>query len=180
LEHFPNELKAALMEKAEGVPLFVEEVTKTLLDLGVLVGLGAVHAFAHRPEPALRQFDAALALARDTGDLAYQAFCHGQRLFVHAAGRGSLVETAEDLEQALCLLSEMAQPKRRAETLLWPAVVLQWRGEFARAVGYLREVAELAEREHVGFVFGQAVWMLGPVTPQSRWQRPAPGHESLD
>ncbi len=35
-EQFPPELKAALMEKAEGVPLFVEEVTKTLLDLGVL------------------------------------------------------------------------------------------------------------------------------------------------
>ncbi|MBI4245679.1 MAG: tetratricopeptide repeat protein, partial [Candidatus Rokubacteria bacterium] len=35
-EQFPGELKAALMEKAEGVPLFVEEVTKTLLDLGVL------------------------------------------------------------------------------------------------------------------------------------------------
>jgi len=35
-ERFPAELKAALMEKAEGVPLFVEEVTKALLDLGVL------------------------------------------------------------------------------------------------------------------------------------------------
>ena len=35
-EQFPEELRAALMEKAEGVPLFVEEVTKTLLDLGVL------------------------------------------------------------------------------------------------------------------------------------------------
>ena len=35
-DNFPPELKAALMEKAEGVPLFVEEVTKTLLDLGVL------------------------------------------------------------------------------------------------------------------------------------------------
>jgi len=35
-EHFPTELRTALMEKAEGVPLFVEEVTKTLLDLGVL------------------------------------------------------------------------------------------------------------------------------------------------
>ena len=35
-DQFPEELKAALMEKAEGVPLFVEEVTKTLLDLGVL------------------------------------------------------------------------------------------------------------------------------------------------
>jgi len=34
--HFPESLKTALMEKAEGVPLFIEEVTKTLLDLGVL------------------------------------------------------------------------------------------------------------------------------------------------
>ena len=32
----PPELQTALMEKAEGVPLFIEEVTKTLLDLGVL------------------------------------------------------------------------------------------------------------------------------------------------
>jgi len=35
-DQFPEELRAALMAKAEGVPLFVEEVTKTLLDLGVI------------------------------------------------------------------------------------------------------------------------------------------------
>jgi tetratricopeptide (TPR) repeat protein len=35
-DRFPGELRTALIEKAEGVPLFVEEVTKTLLDLGVL------------------------------------------------------------------------------------------------------------------------------------------------
>src|SRR5262245_25062331 len=33
---FPAELQTALMAKAEGVPLFIEEVTKALLDLGVL------------------------------------------------------------------------------------------------------------------------------------------------
>jgi class 3 adenylate cyclase len=33
---FPPELHTALMEKTEGVPLFIEEVTKALLDLGVL------------------------------------------------------------------------------------------------------------------------------------------------
>jgi class 3 adenylate cyclase/tetratricopeptide (TPR) repeat protein len=32
----PGELRQALMAKAEGVPLYVEEVTKTLLDMGVL------------------------------------------------------------------------------------------------------------------------------------------------
>jgi class 3 adenylate cyclase/tetratricopeptide (TPR) repeat protein len=34
---FPEELRSALMQKAEGVPLFIEEVTKTLLDLGFIV-----------------------------------------------------------------------------------------------------------------------------------------------
>src|SRR5256712_448482 len=33
-DRFPEELRAALVAKAEGVPLFVEEVTKALLDLG--------------------------------------------------------------------------------------------------------------------------------------------------
>src|SRR4029453_3678728 len=33
---FPVELQTALMAQAAGVPLFIEEVTKTLLDLGVL------------------------------------------------------------------------------------------------------------------------------------------------
>ena len=33
---FPRELRDALVAKAEGVPLYVEEVTKTLLDVGVL------------------------------------------------------------------------------------------------------------------------------------------------
>ncbi len=32
----PSEVTAAIMEKAEGVPLFIEEVAKTLLDIGVL------------------------------------------------------------------------------------------------------------------------------------------------
>ena len=35
-EQLPEEVRRALLEKAEGVPLFVEEVAKTLLDLGVL------------------------------------------------------------------------------------------------------------------------------------------------
>jgi tetratricopeptide (TPR) repeat protein len=35
-DQFPEEIKAALRDKAEGVPLFIEEVVKTLLDLGIL------------------------------------------------------------------------------------------------------------------------------------------------
>jgi tetratricopeptide (TPR) repeat protein len=35
-EHFPEALTAVLLAKAEGVPLFVEEVVKTFLDIGAL------------------------------------------------------------------------------------------------------------------------------------------------
>jgi class 3 adenylate cyclase/tetratricopeptide (TPR) repeat protein len=130
-------------------------------EIDILVGLGTAHAFAHRPEPALQHIDEALAVARDVGDLGSQAFCHGRRLLVQAGGWGRLVETEEGLEQALHLLPEIADPKRRAETLIWPATVLQWRADFARAEGYLREAVELAEREHAGHAFGQAAWHLG-------------------
>jgi class 3 adenylate cyclase/tetratricopeptide (TPR) repeat protein len=43
---FPEELKSALMQKAEGVPLFIEEVTKTLLDLGFIVRHDGNYAMA--------------------------------------------------------------------------------------------------------------------------------------
>jgi tetratricopeptide (TPR) repeat protein len=36
VEGFPADVTRALLDKAEGVPLFVEEVTKTFLDLGIL------------------------------------------------------------------------------------------------------------------------------------------------
>ena len=36
IERFPADVARAVLDKAEGVPLFIEEVTKTLLDLGIL------------------------------------------------------------------------------------------------------------------------------------------------
>jgi class 3 adenylate cyclase/tetratricopeptide (TPR) repeat protein len=36
VDHIPADVTRALLDKAEGVPLFVEEVTKTFLDLGIL------------------------------------------------------------------------------------------------------------------------------------------------
>lgn len=43
---FPLELRSALMQKAEGIPLFIEEVTKTLLDLGFIVRAGGTFRMA--------------------------------------------------------------------------------------------------------------------------------------
>ena len=42
-DDLPPALRQALLDKAEGVPLFIEEVTKTLLDLGVLRRDGGVY-----------------------------------------------------------------------------------------------------------------------------------------
>src|SRR5207237_10927706 len=46
----PRGLLAALKQKAEGVPLFIEEVAKTLLDLGVLRREGDRLVFVGGPE----------------------------------------------------------------------------------------------------------------------------------
>ena len=50
VSELPPELLAALMQKAEGVPLFIEEVAKTLLDLGVLRRDGDRLVFVGGPE----------------------------------------------------------------------------------------------------------------------------------
>jgi predicted ATPase/class 3 adenylate cyclase len=47
----PPALRQALLEKAEGVPLFIEEVTKTLLDLGVLRREGSGYRIAEGAGP---------------------------------------------------------------------------------------------------------------------------------
>jgi len=48
VEHFPTELRGALMSNAEGVPLFAEEVTKVLLDLGILRRVNGSYRLAKR------------------------------------------------------------------------------------------------------------------------------------
>jgi tetratricopeptide (TPR) repeat protein len=55
----PSEVAAALMEKAEGVPLFIEEVAKTLVDLGVL-----------------RREDGRVTLVRRAGDISVPDTIH--------------------------------------------------------------------------------------------------------
>jgi tetratricopeptide (TPR) repeat protein len=49
---FPRELREALTAKAEGVPLYVEEVAKTLLDVGVLRRENGGYRLVRRPEEA--------------------------------------------------------------------------------------------------------------------------------
>jgi len=48
----PQEVRAALLAKAEGVPLFVEEVAKTLVDLGILRREGSGYRLVKVPSEA--------------------------------------------------------------------------------------------------------------------------------
>jgi class 3 adenylate cyclase/tetratricopeptide (TPR) repeat protein len=51
-DRLPPEVREALLEKAEGVPLFVEEVAKTLVDLGILRREGSGYRLVKGPAEA--------------------------------------------------------------------------------------------------------------------------------
>jgi class 3 adenylate cyclase/tetratricopeptide (TPR) repeat protein len=51
-DRLPQEVRQALLEKAEGVPLFVEEVAKTLVDLGILRREGSGYRLVKGPAEA--------------------------------------------------------------------------------------------------------------------------------
>jgi class 3 adenylate cyclase/tetratricopeptide (TPR) repeat protein len=51
-DRLPPEVREALLEKAEGVPLFVEEVAKTLVDLGILRREGSGYRLVKGPSEA--------------------------------------------------------------------------------------------------------------------------------
>jgi hypothetical protein len=206
-ERFPEELKAVLLAKAEGVPLFVEEVVKTLLDIGALrrengsyrvvqglaearvpdtvqdiimarldrlgeegkrtvqlasvigrqflVRLPGTHrgpdgtdrgaadraadARAHLPAgPALRTCLCVQA-RRDPGRSLQQPPAAAAAGITPGGGRGQVVETTSDAEEALRLAREIGDPKLLAETLLPLGRLLQWRAEFDRSLVYLHE-----------------------------------------
>ncbi len=71
------------------------------------------------------------------------------------------METTPDAEEALRLSKEIGDPKLLAQTLIFLGGALQWRADYDRALAYLHEGAELALREHSGFMFGYAAFMIG-------------------
>jgi tetratricopeptide (TPR) repeat protein len=78
-----------------------------------------------------------------------------------AAGYGQVMEATPDLEEAVRLSKEIADPRLLARTLTFAGRNLQWRGKFDRTITYLKEGAELARREHSGFLLGLGLFSLG-------------------
>ena len=130
-------------------------------EIDVLVALSSLNVFFHRPAPAIAFVDRAIALVQDGDDPGIKASCASQRALIRGAGFGEPVEAMPDVDEALRLSERVENPQRLAQVLIWPATILQWRGEFERALRYLHQAAEIALKEHAGFMFGAAAFVIG-------------------
>ncbi len=130
-------------------------------EIEVLVGLSNVYNYYHRGEPAIDYNEQALTIARELEDRAFQAVCLANRVWIRSAGYGQIVETTPDAEEALRLAKGIGDPQLLSMTRCFLGGALQWRGDFDRALQYLHEGEELAQRAHAGFLWGYAAFMIG-------------------
>ena len=127
----------------------------------ILMGLALAYSFYHKTEPALQAVDQALSIAREIDDRSCQASCLVTRAEAIASGNGEIVQAAANIEEAIRLSEAVANPLLRARVLVFTGRIVQWQGEFDRAIAVLREGIELARREHSGFLFGLGLFTLG-------------------
>jgi class 3 adenylate cyclase/tetratricopeptide (TPR) repeat protein len=153
------EYDAAVTEYQRALEL-IRPIGDRKREIEILIALSGVYNWAHKIEPARQAANEALAIARQIGDRASEAGCLGMRAET-AVADGTLIQATADIEEALRLSHEIAEPRLRAQTLTFAGRVLQFRGEFDRAISYLREGAELARQEHSGFSMGLALYVLG-------------------
>jgi tetratricopeptide (TPR) repeat protein len=139
----------------------IRQTTDRRGEIDVLVGLSGVYRTSHREAPAIASIEQALAMARELGDRAREALCLPTRVYIRSAGYGQLVETTPDAEEALRLAREIGDPKLLAEALISLSRVLQWRGMLDHSLVYLHEGVELTQLTHEGFLFGQALFIIG-------------------
>jgi tetratricopeptide (TPR) repeat protein len=123
--------------------------------------LGEVYNYYHKPEPAVQYVNEALALAVEIGDRAAQAVCLVTRAYAIATAYGHVIEAKPDVEEAVRLAQEIADPHLLAQTLTFAGLNLGWQGEFDRAIACTQEGLELARREHMGFMLGQGLFVAG-------------------
>jgi class 3 adenylate cyclase/tetratricopeptide (TPR) repeat protein len=154
------EYEAAVAQYERALEL-VQRVGDQHGEMDILVALSNVYNFYHRPEQAIEHIDRALSMARELNDRAFQAVCLTNRFFIRSVAYGQLAEMTPDAEEALCLSKEIGDPKLLAQTLCYSGAVLEWRGDFERSLAYHYEAAELSQRAHAGFYFGQAAFFIG-------------------
>jgi class 3 adenylate cyclase/tetratricopeptide (TPR) repeat protein len=149
---------AAAVASYEGAATRARELGDRKLEAEILIGLGQVYNFYHAPERSLEHLDRALALAREIDHRPLQAACLGTIVLTRTAGFGQIVETVALAEEAFRLAKEIADPRQRAQTLVFVGVSLQWRGQFERGLACLDEGRTLARSAHAGFIEGLATF----------------------
>lgn len=141
------------------------DITRQLGDrnkeMKVLVGLSDVYNFKHEGEPALDYNEQALAIARETNNVAFQAACLANRVSLRSAGYGQIIETTPDAEESLRLAKQAGDRRVLPRALAHLGGALQWRGQYDRGIAYLLEGAEAAEEAHDGFFWGYCAFMVG-------------------
>jgi tetratricopeptide (TPR) repeat protein len=126
-----------------------------------LLGLSFAQFNAHQIEAMLETSERSGALAEELGEVAIQASGTIASALAKGICDGATPEIIEQAEEAVRLAETLTDRRLLAQTTVTLGQLLQWHGEFARALGPLRKGLELAREAHSGFAFGQSLFSLG-------------------
>jgi tetratricopeptide (TPR) repeat protein len=133
------------------------------LECRFLLGLSSAQFNAHQLEAMLDTCEQARALANELGDVANQASSAITSVLGKGCCYGTAPEIIEQAEDAARLAATVSDPRLLALTRVVSGEMLEWHGEFERALGHLGNGLELARESHAGFVLGLALFSLGHI-----------------
>jgi class 3 adenylate cyclase/tetratricopeptide (TPR) repeat protein len=126
-----------------------------------LLALSWAQFNAHQIRPMLDTCERSRALAKELGDVAIQASSTVASALGKGVCEGATPEIIEQAEEAVRLAETLTEPRPLAQTTVLLGQLLQWHGEFERALGHLHKGLKLAREAHSDFVFGQGLFSLG-------------------
>jgi len=121
----------------------------------------------HRADKADEFNEQSMAAARDLGNHRLEAVCLVQRADLRAVWHGDLGPAMADAEAALRLADSIGSARLHADIAAALGTFLQWRGQYAEALGLLRECARLGETQRDAALFARASY-FGVTTCASR------------
>jgi len=126
-----------------------------------LLGLSLAQFNAHQIDAMLDTSERSGALAEELGEVAIQASGTIASALAKGICNGATPEIIEQAEEAVRLAETLTDQRLLAQTSATLGQLLQWHGEFARALGPLHKGLEFAREAHAGFAFGQSLFSLG-------------------
>jgi class 3 adenylate cyclase/tetratricopeptide (TPR) repeat protein len=129
-----------------------------------LVGLSLAQFNAHQIEAMLDASERSGKLAEELGEVAFQASSKIASAFGKMVCEGATPEIIEQAQEATRLAETLTEPRLLAQTTVVLGSVLQWHGDFERALGHLHKGLELAREAHSGFGIGFSLFNLGHIS----------------